>query len=619
MDGAMDEASDAAGMVLKKSNIVVRLVRHEGPYAALMAASWLFGALSGLVSIGMYVYLYLVADTVIAWGQDAAPDALARLGWQALFCAGMAFSTYGIALLFSHLTAFNTIARIRIGLVRHLERVPLGYFSVNASGEVRKTVEKSVESVEGFIAHKMPDLAQSIVMPIAFTASMFFFDWRLALACMVPVAVGFATLGLMLKSESASLIERYQEALGAMSSAGVEYVRGMGVVKIFGQTVRSFRSLFDSIVRYKRFSLDYIMSMEGPMAVYRVASNGAFLVLIPTAILLYGFSNDQAAVLRSFVFFIVFTPLTSLVMARVMDCSSHVMMATQSLDVIDGVLDVRAQKRVSLQAGASAPPLPERFDIAFREVRFRYADDAPWALDGLTFTARARAVTALVGASGSGKSTAASLVARLWDVGEGSVAVGGFPVGELPFDWWMRRCACVFQDVGLLKMSVADNVAFCCEGATEAEVAAALHEACCDDILEKLPDGVRTIVGADGIYLSGGERQRIALARAILQDAPVIVLDEATSFADPENEHLILQALETLVRGKTVIMIAHRLSTVTGADHIVVIDKGRVAEQGDHDALIERDGIYARMFEEYRQSTAWQVAAGRGARKGGVR
>lgn len=603
----MGESDGKARKRAKKPGIVARLVRFEGAYALTMVLSWLFGALSGIVSIGMYVCLYLVADAVIASGQQVDPVALGTYGWQALMFAGAAFGTYGLGLMFSHITAFATISKMRIRLIRHLERVPLGYFSRKSSGELRKTVEKSVESVEGFIAHQMPDLAQCIVMPVAFLAGMFYFDWRMALVCAIPVAIGFAALGSMLKSESSVLIGQYQAALGEMSASGVEYVRGIGVVKVFGQTVRSFRRFYDSIMRYKAFSFDYVMSMEKPMAVYMTAVNGAFLVLVPAGVLMYQASGDPASALRSLVFFIVFMPLVSVIMTRIMDCSSSVMMASQALDAVEDVLDAPIQKRVERVEGEDAPPLPKRFDIEFRDVRFRYAEDAPWALDGLCFKAEAGSVTALVGPSGSGKSTVASLIARFWDAGRDCVLVGGVDVVDLPYRWWMRNCACVFQGDELIKASIADNVAFCREDATEQDVLRALHEAQCDDILAKLPDGARTVVGKDGVYLSGGERQRIALARALLQDAPVILLDEATSFADPENEYLILRALESLVRGKTVIMIAHRLSTVTGADNIVVIDSGKVVEQGSHAELVQREGVYARMFEEYGRSTAWKV------------
>ncbi len=601
----------------RRPNIVVRLARFEGPFVVTMVLSWVFGALSGIVSIGMYLFIYLVADAVLASGQAVDPDVLGGYGWQALVLASAAFGTYGLGLMFSHLTAFNTISQIRVSLVRHLERVPLGYFSSNPSGEIRKTVEKNVESVEGFVAHQMPDLAQSIVMPIAFLASMLFFDWRMAVVCMIPIAIGFAALVSMLKSESSSLIEHYQKALGEMSSTGVEYVRGIGVVKVFGQTVRSFGQFFGAIMRYKRFSLDYVMSMEKPMAVYMTAVNGAFLVLVPAGILLYQFSGDPGAALRSLVFFIVFMPLVSVIMTRIMDCSSSIMMASQALDSIESILQAPVQRRRGQEASSALSgtgiDLPRDFGIVFDDVRFRYGDEASWALDGLSFEVPAGTVTALVGPSGSGKSTVTNLIARFWDVTQGRVMVGGVDVADLPYDWWMRRCACVFQDSELLKATVAENVSFCRDGATEEDILRALHEAQCDGIVAKLPEGIHTIVGSDGVYLSGGERQRIALARAILQDAPVILLDEATSFADPENEHLILRALETLTRGKTVIMIAHRLSTVTGANAIVVMDDGRAVEQGTHAALLEQGGTYTHMFEEYGRSTAWRVGSGASA------
>lgn len=589
------------GSQKEKRGIVARLVRFEGVYAIAMVASWVFSALSGIVSMGTYLYLYRAAEMVVTLGASLNPEELAACGWRALWFAGASFGTYGIALLFSHLAAFNTVCRIRVRLIGHLERVSLGFFSRNTSGELRKTIEESANTVESLIAHQMPDLAQTIVMPFAFLASMFIFDWRMALVCLVPVAVGFASLASMLKSESADLIDGYQAALGEMSASGVEYVRGIGVVKVFGQTVRSFRQFYDSIMRYRDFSLSYVMSMEKPMAIYMTALNSVLIVLIPTAILLYSFGDDPARLLNNLVFFIVFMPLTSLIMSRLMDCSSNLMMASQALDSVEALLAEPVQQR----AGTGA--LPGNFDITFDNVVFRYEQNAPLALDGLTMRAASGEVTALVGASGSGKSTAANLLLRLWDVQEGRICVGGIDVCDIPYAWWMQNCACVFQENRLLKMSIADNVSFCRKGASREEIMRALHEACCDDILEKLPQGVDTVVGSDGVHLSGGEMQRIALARAILQDAPVIVLDEATSFSDPENEHLILRAIERLTQGKTVLMIAHRLSTVTAADKIVVLGAGHALEAGTHEELLAADGVYASMFAEYSRSTAWKI------------
>lgn len=588
-------------MKRNKKSLLPRLMSYAGKYKISMVLSWVFAAIGGVVSVGTYICIYRVAQSVLLNGQAVPTDQMARLGWLAVQLTMTAFGLYGLGLMLSHLTAFNMMATIRIKLTQHLGRVPLGYYSENASGELRKTIEKNVENTENFVAHQMPDTAQSLIMPVAFLICMFYFDWRISLVCLIPVIVGFIALSSMLKSESSGFIENYQKALGEMGAAGVEYVRGISVVKVFGQTVHSFKQFYKSIMNYKKFSVDYVMSMEKPMSIYVTAVNGMFFVLIPAGIILYNATVNQERALHSLIFFIVFTPLVSVLLTRIMSCSSNIMMATQALDTIEKVLNVPEQD-ISTEAA-----LPETFDIEFRDVRFSYNEDAEAALNDLSFTAKAGTVTALVGPSGSGKSTVANLIARFWKLDSGKILIGGKDIKSLDYDAWMRGCSFVFQETNLLKMSIADNVAFCKPDATESEIKKALHEAQCDDIVGKLPQGIHTVVGGDGVYLSGGEQQRIALARAILQDAPVILLDEATSFADPENEHLILKALETLMRGKTVIMIAHRLSTVTKANNIVVLKNGALAEQGTHEKLLCKGGMYAEMYREYNASTSWRI------------
>lgn len=586
---------------MKKKNLLARLMRYAGNYKFSMILSWIFTAISGAITVGTYVYIYRAANTVFLYGENVPANELAHYGWQAFMIISMGFGTYGIGLLFSHLTAFNMMSKIRISLIRHLERVPLGYYSENSSGELRKTIEKNVESTENFVAHQMPDMAQSFVMPFVFLAGMFYFDWRMSFICLVPIMIGFGALSMMLKGEKNGLIDQYQKALGEMTSAGVEYVRGISVVKVFGQTVHSFTQFYKSIMNYRKFSMEYVMSMKIPMSIYITAVNGLFFVLIPAGIILYNASGNPTKALHSLIFFIIFTPLVSTILTRIMNCSSNMMMATQALDSIEEILNSPEQDFLVSSAPATD------FDIEFKDVTFKYKEDSQPALNHLSFHAKSGTVTALVGTSGSGKSTVANLIARFWDNYQGRILIGGQDIKTMDYQTWMKQFSFVFQENELLKMSIADNVSFCKKEAAEAEILQALHEAQCDDILEKLPNGIYTIIGTDGVYLSGGEQQRIALARAILQDAPVILLDEATSFADPENEYLILKALEKLVAGKTVIMIAHRLSTVVGADNILVLKDGSVVEQGSHTELLHKEGIYAGMYQEYNASTSWRI------------
>ncbi len=586
---------------MKKKNLLARLMEYAGIYKISMVLSWIFTAISGVITVGTYIYIYRAANTVFLHGTNVPTSELAHFGWQAFMVISMGFGTYGVGLLLSHLTAFNMMSQIRIRLIRHLEKVPLGYYSENASGELRKMIEKGVESTENFVAHQMPDMAQSFVMPFVFLVGMFYFDWQMSLICLIPIAIGFGALSMMLKGEKTGLIDQYQKAMGEMSAAGVEYVRGISVVKVFGQTVHSFKQFYKSIVNYKKFSVEYVMSMKTPMSIYITAVNGLFFVLIPAGIILYHVSGNPERALHSLIFFVIFTPLVSTILTRIMNCSSNMMMATQALDSIEEMLH-------SPEQDFSATAIPgKNHSIEFKDVTFRYNKEAEPALNHLSFMAKSGTVTALVGPSGSGKSTVANLIARFWDNDQGQILVGGQDLKKLNYQTWMKQFSFVFQENELLKMSIAENVSFCKKDATEEEILQALHEAQCEDILKKLPHGIHTVIGTDGVYLSGGEQQRIALARAILQDAPIILLDEATSFADPENEHLILRTLDKLMEGKTVIMIAHRLSTVVGADNIIVMKNGTVAEQGTHHALIQKDGMYAAMYREYNSSTSWRI------------
>jgi len=587
-------------MKKKKKGLIARLMGHAGKLKITMVLSWLFSAISGVINIGTYICIYYVAQTLLQNNGTFHTGEAAKYGWMVFQLASASFGVYGLGLALSHITAFKIMANVRIQLIRHLGKTPLGYHAVNPSGKVRKIIEKNAENTENFVAHQMPDMAQSIVMPIAFLVSMFYFDWRMSLVCLIPIIIGFISLSTMLKTERGDFIKNYQAALGDMGNAGVEYVRGISVVKVFGQTVHSFKRFYKSIMEYQKFAVKYVLSMEKPMSIYITAVNGLFFFLVPAAIILYNFTDSPEKVLLSFVFFIVFMPLVSVILMRIMSASSNMMMATQALDAIEEILEVPVQKNTD------TPKTPSGSDIVFDHVSFGYGDGASEAVSDLSFVAKAGSVTALVGPSGSGKSTVANLIARFWDTDTGIISVGGVNVQELDYDIWMKQLSFVFQDAGLLKMSIADNVAFCVEHATEEEILAALHTAQCDDILEKLPDGIHTVVGTKGIYLSGGEMQRIALARAILQDAPVVLLDEATAFADPENEYRIQKALNVLLKGKTVIMIAHRLSTVTEADNIIVLREGYLTEQGSHRELLEKDGFYAKMYREYNTGTKWK-------------
>lgn len=588
----------------KEKGVLARLFGYMGGFKITMAVSVIFAAVAAVLNLSAYVCVYGVAREVVrSAGALAGLDQgrMAELGVQAVVLISVSFGVYGVALLFSHITAFNTVARLRIRLIAHIGRLPLGYHSLNPSGKQRKIIEKNTDNLENLIAHQIPDFVQSAVLPVAFLVFMFVYDWRLSLVCLIPIVLGFVILASMLRGETEDFVKQYQKSAEDISNAAVEYVRGVSVVKVFGQTARTFKRYSSAVKEYNEYMLKYALSMENTDSAYNTAISGIFFFLIPAGILLFNFGSDPENVILSFIFFSVLIPAVITILTRIMNSSSNLMISKASLDAIDRVFDE------SPLPAPAVPKAPARYDIALEEVSFAYEAGGRKALDAVSLRVPQGTTTALVGESGGGKSTVASLICRFWDVQGGAVTVGGVDVRDMDYEAWMRQVSIVFQDTNLFKMSILDNVAFFCPGAARSEILQALHAAQCDDILEKLPDGADTVIGTKGVYLSGGEMQRIALARAILKDAPVVLLDEATAFADAENEYLIQKALDELLRGKTVLMIAHRLSTVIHADQICVVEQGKIAERGTHAALMEKGGVYARMFAEYRSSISWRI------------
>ena len=585
----------------KEKSAVSRILEYAGNYRYMIFFSWFLAALSGIMNIGIYIYLFLAADLALFDSNKRDIAVFKDYGIGLVITASLAFFIYAIGLGCSHIAAFNLISKLRQRIVTHLGKVSLGYYSSHSSGELRKIIEKSTENCENFIAHQLPDLSQSMVMPLAFIIVMFYFDWRLSLACIVPIIAGFLFLSMMMGEKNAKFMDSYQKSLGEMSSAGVEYVRGMNVVKIFGQSVHSFTQFHKSIIDYRDFAVKYVLSQKTPMSLYIASIHGIFFFLAPAGIIIYKLGENPQQALHSLIFFIMIIPLTSNLLNRVMNSTHNLLLTTNALNDIEEILAVKKQDF------SQKEEMPDVFDIEFKNVSFKYNKDTQYVLRNISLKAKAGTITALVGASGSGKTTITNLIARFWDDYEGEILIGGKSLQALNYTQWLRKFSFVFQENQLLKMSIADNVSFCAENASEEDILKALKLAQCEDIIKKLPDGIHTVIGEKGIYLSGGEMQRIAIARAILQDAPIILLDEATAFADPENEHLILKALSSLLKGKTVFMIAHRLSVITTADNIVVLDKGEIIEEGSHKALIEKDGHYKKMFEEYTKGVHWRI------------
>lgn len=646
-----------ASKVSKSPNPIIRLLDFSGGYKKLTIIGCALSGINALCSITMLVCVWFVLRDLIAVAPNWALAIQApQYGIAAMVFALAGMIIYFAALMCTHLAAFRTATNMRKAVLRHLTKVPLGYFATHATGELRRIIEGATGLTEGVLAHRFPDFVGALVTPVAFLVVMFVFDWVLGLVCLIPIAVSAACMFWMMaggggdeNTNMMTFMKNYQDALDRMNKGAVEYVRGIPVVKVFQQTVKSFHTFRESILAYKEFASAYVRLCTPPQVAQLVAINSTFAVLVPAGILLAQNAGDFGLFLSDFLFYVIFSALTTMMMTKVMYSSQAITEAQDAVMRIEGILSApcmpevssgekhneETAKDVSLGEptkvnecqnaevglyrggvehntdirGALAKSIKNKKgdDICFDSVVFSYPGSSEPALKNLTLYVPSGSTVALVGPSGGGKSTAASLVPRFWDVDKGSVRIGGADVREIPSKEVMKRIAFVFQNDKLFKQSLADNIKAARPDATREEVEAAAHAAQCDDIIAKFPQGLDTIVGTKGVYLSGGEQQRIALARAILKDAPIIVLDEATAFADPENEALIQKALSVLTQGKTVLMIAHRLTTVVGADCIYVIDKGELVEQGSHQELIEKDGLYARMWTDYRQSASWRI------------
>ncbi|WP_172135045.1 ABC transporter ATP-binding protein [Adlercreutzia sp. ZJ473] len=574
-------------------------------------------AVAMLLSFGPYICIWLVARDLIAVAPDwTEAENLALHGWLALFLAVVSLVLYFFALLCTHACAFHTASNLRKACLSHLMKVQLGYFDTHASGALRRVIDGCAGSTEGLIAHKTPDTAGSLAMVLGLVVTLFVFDWRMGLACLMSAILSIACMFAMMGGKNAHFMQRYMQAQVNMSKAGTEYVRGIPVVKVFQQTVYSFKAFHDAIIEYSEMAEKYaVKTCAKPQVTALTVITGVAIFLVPVAIFLAPGAQAEgfaafAGFIADFAFYAIFSAIIATAVTRLMFVMEEFEISSDAAKRTYDILNS------PILAEPEHPETPFAYDIAFDHVSFRYEGADRDALSDVSFEVPQGATVALVGPSGGGKTTAASLVPRFWDVAAGSVRIGGIDVRAIDADELMQSIAFVFQDNRLFKKSIYENVAAARLDATREDVMSALAAAQCDDILAKLPNGVDTVVGTAGIHLSGGEKQRIALARAICKQAPIVVLDEATAFADPENEALIQKGFAELARGRTVLMIAHRLSTVVGADKIVVIDDGRAVEQGTHDELVAFGGLYARMWEEYQHAALWRIKSDAPARDG---
>ena len=586
----------------KKESSLQTLFDYAGSYKILTIMSWILSAISAWLALVPFYYIWRIMKEVL----EVAPDYtkaqdLSHYGWCAVGFAVSSMFLYICGLMCSHIAAFRVQANMRTQTIQHILTLPMGFMDGVGSGKIRKIVNESSAATETYLAHQLPDRAGAMATPVGLLVLLFAFDWRLGLLSLIPVIIAFLIMGSMTGKKMQEKMAQYQNSLEDMSSEAVEYVRGIPVVKTFGQSVFSFKRFKASIDSYEKWVIAYTADMRIPMVLYTTIINAVFAVLIASAFVFTsrGMTNTF---LLNLLFYIIITPVITVTLNKIMFSSENAMIVEDALARIDSIME-----RKPLQEAANSQK-PQNASIKLEHVSFTYEDASTKALDHVSLTIQEGEHVAFVGPSGGGKTTLASLIARFWDVTEGRIKIGGIDVRNISSKALMNTVSFVFQDSKLLKMSIFENIRMGKPDATREEVMQALKKAQCEDIIAKMPQGMDTVIGSSGTYVSGGEAQRLSIARAFLKDAPILILDEATAFADPDNEAKVQEAFANLSQGKTVIMIAHRLSTVTGADRIYVLKDGMLQEHGKHEELNAKGGLYAHMWKEYNKSVNWKVA-----------
>jgi ATP-binding cassette subfamily B protein IrtA len=586
---------------MKKQSDLSRLLGYAGKRKYFSYASWVLAALSALVSLAPFYFIFNIIKEVI----ETTPDFgnaknLIFNGWMAVLFAVVGYLLYIAALMCSHMAAFRVATNMRKDVLNHLVKLPLGYVEEVGSGRLRKIINDSTAASETYLAHQLPDKAVAVATPIGLIALLFIFDWKLGILSLIPVVLAFLIMASMTGKKMAQKMREYQNSLDAMSNEAVEYVRGIPVVKTFGQTVFSFKRFKATIDNYEKWVISYTKDLRIPMMLYTAAINSVFVFLIAAALIFTknGVTNEF---LLNLIFYIIITPVISLTLTKMMYQSENAMIVADALQRVDTILD--AEQLPETVNGKK----PSDSSVEFRNVSYSY-DGEKNAVENISLNIPSGSTVAFVGPSGSGKSTMANLISRFFDVSEGQVLVGGVDVRNIKKEILMDNVSFVFQNSHLIKGTILDNVRMARPQASKEEVMNALEKSQCMDIVKKLPNGVDTVVGTNGVYLSGGEQQRIAIARVMLKNAPVVILDEATAFADPDNEVMVQKAFSELAKNRTVIMIAHRLSTVAGADRIYVLKDGKIEEYGKYYELINNGGMFSKMWNDYRHSVDWKVS-----------
>lgn len=588
---------------MKKESSLSKLFVYAGKFRYLTIASWILSVISAWLALVPFYYIWRIMKEVLSVAPDFGKAAhLKEYGWAAVGFAILSMLVYVCALMCSHLAAFRVQANIRTSLMRHILTLPMGFLDKDGTGKIRKIVNESSAATETYLAHQLPDQAGAIATPAGLLVLLMVFDFRLGLLSLIPVVAAFLIMGTMTGQHMKDKMEEYQNALDEMSSEAVEYVRGIPVVKTFGQSVFSFKRFQASIRKYEKWTIAYTKEMRIPMTVYTTAINAVFAVLIAAT---FFFTRNRAdnTFLLNLLFYIIITPIITVTMNKIMYSSENQLIVADAISRIESILE---KKPLPETAHAQEP---ENNSITFENVSFCYEDAGRDALHQINLSIKEGEHVAFVGPSGGGKTTLASLVARFFDTTEGRILIGNKDVKEISSKQLMDMVSFVFQDSKLLKTSILENVRMGKKDATREEVMQALREAQCEDIIAKFSDGIDTVIGSSGTYVSGGEAQRLSIARAMLKNAPILILDEATAFADPDNEAKVQEAFSRLSKGKTVIMIAHRLSSIVDADRICILKDGSIAEEGTHETLLQKNGVYAHMWEEYNKSVQWKVGA----------